>query len=75
MKISIFKKYSNPFKKKTPEVPQMPLIQLIFKDLLYLYFNIHSTGKLKLHQRINSLGTAAVNVNQPLVSAKLKLLT
>src|SRR5690606_4134762 len=35
--------------------------------------NINTAGKLNLHKSIHSLGAVGVDINQPLVSAKLKL--
>ena len=42
---------------------------------LHLDFNLHTAGKLQLHQGIDGLGVAAVDVYQTLVGGNLELLT
>ena len=42
---------------------------------LHLDFNLHTAGKLQLHQGIDGLGVAAVDVYQTLVGRNLELLT
>ena len=42
--------------------------------ILHLDFYVHAAGKFELHQRVHSLGGAAVDINEALVSAELELL-
>lgn len=46
---------------------------LNFCKLLHLDFNLDAAGQFELHQRVNSLSRAAVDVDKALVGAHLEL--